>query len=79
MDGDLQVFKFNNKLDKFVSRCRGPLADTVDNLVALWDQHNLIYAFPPLKHPSLSALQVWDRGHFGDPYRSGVTQVHVVI
>lgn len=45
------------KMDRFVPRLSNPLAEAVDALVALWDQYNPIYYFPPSKFYCLRALQ----------------------
>lgn len=45
----LLAFRFNNKLDMFVFSCRNPLMETVDAVVAQWDQYILTYDFPSLK------------------------------
>lgn len=46
LDAALLASRFNNKLDRFVSRYRDPL---VQALVAPWDHYTLIYAFYLLK------------------------------
>lgn len=46
---DLLASRFNNKLDRFVSRYRDPLAEAVAALVLLQDQCTPISAFSQLK------------------------------
>lgn len=41
--------RINNNLNTFVSKSTDPLAETVGNLVTLWDQYKLIYSYPTLK------------------------------
>lgn len=45
----LLASSLNNKLDRY----RNPLTETVEALVAQWDQCNLLYSFPALKIPCL--------------------------
>ncbi|XP_077338321.1 uncharacterized protein LOC143982996 [Lithobates pipiens] len=47
-DVDLLASHLNQKVPRFMSRTRDPWADASAALVALWDQYQLIYAFPPL-------------------------------
>lgn len=56
-DVDLLMFRFNNKLNRFVSSYREHLAEVVHGLVALWDQYTLIYAFSSAAIRSSSTLQ----------------------
>lgn len=46
---DLLAFKFNPKLDRFVSSYRDPLEEAVNALVATWAHSFMISAVPPLK------------------------------
>lgn len=77
-DAECGPFRFNNKLDMFVSRCRHPPADPVDAVVAQWDQYTLVYAFAPLKFLRCQFCRIRMEGILVKPYCSALAQLDVV-